>query len=168
MSNWQVDRFNHIVGNYPKGDYEGVDSFWKQVELQAKLILEEAKEQYEAAKNRDIVEVLDGFLDVKYLQEYMDTLLKEVGIQTVDGFLAVCDNNDQKFTTSADLAERSKDHQVNVNGVASSVHIAKYDGEVYYVVKRDEDGKVLKLLHHEAPDLAQYIPHNVLEFLENK
>lgn len=159
MSNNQVTRFNHIVGNAPAED---MDEWWKQVTLQARLVLEEAQEQYDAAIERDIVEVVDGAMDVTYVQAYMDDLLKHKGVDTRGAFQAVCDNNNSKFTQSLSYAENSLEGMMELDGVIRYIESVNYDGEEYHIVKRKNDGKVLKLLGHIPPQLSDYIPEELL------
>lgn len=152
-----VDKFNHIVGNSPKG-YDGTpDEVWEQIELQASLVLEEAKEMYEAAKNRDMVEVLDGHLDVRYTNTYMNTLLEACGVDTAQGKEEVVGNNEMKYTTNIYLALENSD-EYNAKGIPTEVKESEVEGEFYYCVKRASDGKVMKLSWHVDPDLESCVP----------
>ena len=80
MSHPRITRFNAIMNNRPNlgADHE----YWSQIRLQAALILEEAKELYEAAMEEDAVGVLDGFLDVRYTNEYMEDILQAGDVDT--------------------------------------------------------------------------------------
>lgn len=162
-----VKRFNHIKGTPPVSVDGDGETFWKSVQNQAALVLEEAKEQYEAAMNRDIVELVDGAADVAYTQAYMDVMLEEVGI---DLFLAkelVCDNNDQKITTDEEFAKKSA---IKLLENAEMVYVDEtwYDRMFYYVVKRKLDGKVMKLIGHQSPNIADAIPEETFDFVGEK
>lgn len=164
MSNSKVVKFNTIIGNSP-ASLEEKEKFWKQATLQAKLILEEAKEQYDACLQRDLVEVVDGACDVRYLQDYMNTLLDNVGVDLEHAFDMVCYNNDQKYTRNYNLALESATSHTIEGGVPSEVEEVEYEGDLYYVVKRKSDGKVMKLLGHQPPDIAAAIPSQTAEVL---
>lgn len=155
MSIKRVTRFNHIVGNQPN---MGTDKeYWDQIKLQAKLVLEEATEMYNAAMNEDMVEVADGWADVKYLNEYMEDILKAGDVRTDKVFDAVCTNNESKFSNSYNYVLDSVE-VLKQNGTDAYVEESLYEGEIYYTARRSEDGKVLKLKHHERVDLSQFIP----------
>ena len=156
--NERVTKFNHIVGKTPLG-YKTNDKevIWQQIEQQAALVLEEAKEQYEAAVARNMTEVLDGHLDTRFTNEYVENLLKAVGIDVAGGWHSVLSNNESKFTTSFEYAEASSldylKQKINVY-----IDTTDYEGTRYYVVKRSGDNKVMKLKDHVKPNLAQFVP----------
>jgi len=88
VSKKDVTRFNIICGNAPSmgSDFE----YWRQIRNQAERIYEEAKELLEAAKSEDMTQVLDGWADVMYTNEYMDDLLKAGEVNTKAAWEAVC------------------------------------------------------------------------------
>ncbi len=155
MSNYRVTKFNIITGNAPHlgTDYE----YWQQVRNQAKRVYEEAKELLEAAEQEDMQGVLDGFLDVRYTNEYMEDLLVAGEIETKKAWEAVCTNNDSKYTTSYTYALESKE-ALEQSGVECYIDQTQYEGEIYYVCRRNEDNKVLKLRLHQSPDLSVFLP----------
>lgn len=163
-----VKRFNHIKGTPPvpiDGDRE---AFWESVQNQAALVLEEAKEQYSAAMNRDIVELVDGAADVAYTQAYMDVMLEEIGVNLNKAKYLVCDNNDQKFTVDEVFAKRSAAKILTEDIIPCYVDETWYDGLFYYVVKRKQDGKVMKLIGHQSPNIADAIPEETFDFVGEK
>lgn len=157
----RVDLFNNLVGNSPV-DPSDKEAWWEQLELQARLVLEEAGEMYKACKDKDIVEVLDGACDVKYTQSYMETLLKSSGIDFNEAFDEVCKNNSSKFTEDLTLAEESKELLLK-DGVEVYLEELQYEATTYYSVKRKVDGKVLKLKGHLSPDIKNKIPEVLKE-----
>jgi len=162
-----IIKFNCIKGDSPVGIDGDRERFWQQIEHQAKLVLEEAQEQYDAAVARDIVEVVDGACDVDYLQTYLDVLLEAVGVDLPQARELVADNNNQKYTTNEHLALRSaKKH--SDNGVPAYAEEVAYEGEYYFVVKRKEDGKVLKLIGHQSPKIADAIPEKTFKMVGEK
>ena len=155
MSNYRVTRFNVICGNAPHlgTDYE----YWRQIKEQAARVLEEAQELYNGAMEENMILVTDGFLDVRYTNEYMEDLLIAGDVDTKKGWEAVCNNNDQKFTQSYSYASESKE-ALEDKGVECYIDQTQYEGQIYYVVRRNEDNKILKLKHHESPDLGVFVP----------
>lgn len=162
-----VLRFNHIKGTPPETIDGDRNIFWEKIERQAALVYEEASEQLEAARNRDIVMVVDGAADVAYTQAYMDVMLEEVGINLSLAKDLVCENNDQKITTYKEFAKRSA---IKLHEDAEMVYVDEtwYDGMFYYVVKRKLDGKVMKLIGHQSPNIADAIPEETFEFVGEK
>jgi TPP-dependent pyruvate/acetoin dehydrogenase alpha subunit len=155
MSNYRVTKFNVISGNAPHmgTDYE----YWRQLKHQAERILEEAQELMTACEDERMQDVLDGFLDVRYTNEYMEDLLQAGDVDTKKDWDAVCLNNDTKYTTSYTYATESKEH-LEDKGEMCYIESVQYEGELYYTVKRNSDNKVQKLKFHTHPELEQYVP----------
>jgi hypothetical protein len=155
MSNYHVTRLNVVAGKGPVGYDKGEDAFWEQVQQQAKRILEEAQEMYDGAMERDIVEVIDGNVDVWVTREYMDDLLKAVGVDTCGVEHEVNDNNNTKMTRNKEFAQKSA---IALYPGQARVVGTEYDGEKFYMVIRNSDNKFLKLIDYCKPNLLQYIP----------
>lgn len=155
MSNYRVTKFNVISGNAPHmgTDYE----YWKQLKDQAERVLEEAQELYDNVCAENMEGVLDGFLDVRYTNEYMEDLLIAGDVDTKKAWDAVCLNNDTKYTTSYTYAIESKE-QLENKGETCYIESVQYEGELYYTVKRASDNKVMKLKYHESPDISKFVP----------
>lgn len=155
MSNYRVTKFNVISGNAPHmgTDYE----YWKQLKHQAERVLEEAQELYDCVCAEDMKGALDGFLDVRYTNEYMEDLLVAGDVDTKKAWDAVCLNNDTKYTTSYTYASESKDY-LEDKGEVCYIESVQYEGELHYTIKRCSDNKVMKLKYHESPDIAKFIP----------
>lgn len=151
MSNSRVTKFNHICGNAPSMGTE--QEYWKQVQNQVKRVMEEVKELYECAMTEDIEGVLDGYLDVKYTNEYIDDLLKADGVRTNEAWELVCDNNESKFTNSYSYAVDSKEYHEQ-SGTDCYIDSVVYEGETFYCIRRSYDNKVLKPKYFEAVDLS--------------
>lgn len=157
MSNPRVTRFNFVVGNEPQ-----LDCFFEQVEKQAKYLLSEAQELLDAAQARDIKEVLDGHLDVRYVNEYIEDLLAAQSVKVKQAWAGVCDNNDTKFSTSYSLISQTVDYYAE-QGVACYIAEVDYEGVLYYTCRRSSDDKVMKPITFEAVDLTPFIPKSLLE-----
>lgn len=154
MSKAEVKKFNYGIGSAPSmgNGYEA----WKQLKLQAKLILEEANELVTACEEEDMVEALDAYCDVQYLNTWLEHLLYSFGCDTKKALDAVCENNTSKITTSYTYALMSKE-VLEDNDVPCYIDQTVYEGETLYCVKRSEDGKVLKLADHKRPTLEMYV-----------
>ena len=83
MRNERVTRFNYIAGNAPATTK---DEVLKQIAMQCVFLLEEVKETQEAALNNDILEVVDGIADVKYVAAYLQTLIESLGVDQSGAF----------------------------------------------------------------------------------
>ncbi|QDP50297.1 MAG: hypothetical protein Tp178MES00d2C33159851_87 [Prokaryotic dsDNA virus sp.] len=158
MSKSEVKRFNVITGNgVVQGDLWEV---WKQLKQQAALVYEESLEGFEASRDEDIVELLDAYCDIWYTNTYLGQLLEAYGVDIKGAIEAVCSNNSQKYTTSYTYAKESQE-SLEEKGISCYIETTVYDGETYYTVCRNEDSKVMKLLHHEKPSLEQFVPEEM-------
>ncbi len=155
MSKKEVVRFNYGINNAPSmGDQYEV---WKQLKLQAKLLLEEVNELVEAAEQEDMLETLDAYCDIEYLSTWLEHLLYSFGNETKKAFGEVCQNNSSKITTSYSYASLSKELIEETTGVECYIDSTTFEGELLYTVKRSSDGKVMKLANHERPDLIKFV-----------
>jgi len=154
VSKESVKRFNCVAGNPPsQGDLWEV---WKQLKMQAKLIREEGLEIFEATENEDFENLIKETMDVKYVLTYMEQLLEAFGVNVVEAFNQVCNNNDQKLTQSYLYASDSKE-ALEDKGITCYVEETNYNGETWYTV-RDDSGKVRKLKHYQSCDLSHLVP----------
>ena len=155
MSKEAVKRFNVVCGNSPsQGSLYDV---WKQLKQQAALVKEEALETFDASQEEDIQELIDGWADVWYVNTYLGQLLEAFGVDTKGVKDVVCANNAQKYTTSYTYAKESQE-ALEEKGTECYIETTVYEGETYYTVRRNEDQKVMKLKHHERPDLSVFVP----------
>ncbi|RYY51352.1 MAG: hypothetical protein EOO06_01070 [Chitinophagaceae bacterium] len=154
LSKAEVKKFNYGINNIPAmgNEYE----VWQQLKLQAKLILEEANELVAACEGEDMVEALDAYCDVEYLNTWLEHLLYSFGCDTRKALAQVCENNTSKITTSYTYALMSKE-VLEENGTVCYIDQTVYEGETLYCVKRSEDGKVMKLADHVRPNLEQFV-----------
>lgn len=156
MRNERVTRFNYIVGNAPASTKEEV---LKQIAMQCVFLLEEVRETQEAALNNDIVEVVDGVADVEYVAAYLKTLIESLGVNQEAAFDAVCDNNDEKWTTSLELAERWLSQQAIPCYIQTSI----YNNKTYYTVRKKDGDKVVKYQNFPKVDLTTFIPKDLID-----
>lgn len=162
----RVLKFNTLAGNAPVG-LEDVDKFWKQLEFQATLILEEAKEFLEAVESRDLENAVKEACDVDYVYTYAEVILEHAGVNMGVAKDMVAMNNDQKYTLSEELAEQSA-HALEEGGVGTYIDEVEWEGDTIYMVKRYSDGKILKLLEHVDPTVGATIPDSTFKVLGGK
>lgn len=157
--NERITKFNHITGKAPLGFDRGAskEDIWKQIEDQVERVYEEAKEMRDAARERNLVEVLDGHLDTWYTNSYIQDLLQAINVDVKGAKVVVVENNDSKYTTSREYAEISARIYLE-DDIDVYIDPYVYDNVLYYTVKRVEDNKVMKLKDHQRPELEKYVP----------
>ena len=161
MSDARILKFNVIGGKAPVTQQGSADEFWKSLENQARRVKEEAEELLEAAKNRNFQEVVDGWVDVWFTNEFVEDQLSAIGVNTNRIKTIVCENNLSKFTTNKNYAEdcaRLMEEEVEVREVV-------YEGVPHYALIRLKDSKVMKPLDYRGPKLSDAIPIGVWEFI---
>lgn len=158
MKDKRVERFNVITGKAPSKDINGL---YKQIENQCTYLLEEVKETLKAAQEQDIVEVVDGICDVKYVASQLQTLIESIGVNFEDAFSEVCNNNDKKFTTIYNQACAWEGYYAEQNRDTYISHV-KYEGEDYFTVCDAETNKTLKFENFPKVDLTAFIPKGLI------
>lgn len=124
------------------------------------LLTEEVEELCDATIDEDIVEMLDAVIDIQYYLYQMINWLELAGIDFKGAFEAVCDNNDSKYTTSIQLAQKwyTEAKAVGRDVVISDTQV---DGVNYFCLK-NSDSKVVKPEGFEKVDLFKFIPEKLL------
>ena len=159
----RVLKFNTLKRSDPVG-LEDREKFWSQLEFQANLVVEEAKEFLEAVESRDLENAVKEACDVDYVYTYAEVLLEHAGVNMGVAKDMVAMNNDQKYTLSEELAEQSA-YALEEDGVETYIDEVEWEGDTIYMVKRWGDGKILKLLEHVEPNVSATIPDNTLKVL---
>lgn len=158
MKDSRVERFNAITGKAPSKDLK---ELYKQIENQCTYLLEEVKETLKAAQENDIIEVVDGVCDVKYVASQLQTLVESVGVDFEGAFSEVCNNNDQKFTTSYVEACGWESYHCELGKDVYISHV-KYKGEDYFTVCDAVTNKTLKYENFPKVDLTSFIPKEII------
>jgi hypothetical protein len=131
----------------------------------AGLLVEEVEELTEAIKEGNIVGTLDAVVDIAYFLDQMILWLEKAGIDYQLACEKVCDNNDEKVTSSLTFIENKLlEWKENDPWFASKLHINEsfVDGESWYCL-HDDNGKVRKFVDFEQVDLIECIPKELLE-----
>lgn len=132
-------------------------AWWKAVELQTKLLVEESTEAYEASKLGDKQELLDGCVDNLVIAFKFAQMLESAGYDVVGAFEAVCSNNDSKVFDSYYQAVEEKEKLELRDDVEYSVETAMYDGLPWYSIRR-ADGKIVKKVGFVPVSLSEFLP----------
>lgn len=159
MKSSKVEFFNKVAGKAPS---EEIAVLLQQIKDQATIFLEEVLEVKQAASEGDWAETLKEVCDVKFVASELVTQLESVGIDFNGAFEAVCENNNLKYTTSSELANKWWLEQ-SEKGVQCHIHETEHEGCKFYVVRRNEDNKVMKHIDFPSVALTSYIPTILLE-----
>ena len=126
--------------------------------------LEEAIELADAIDAVDLLEVLDGAIDIKYVNSQVLLALRNVGVDVDGAWNEVCENNDVKFTLSYTEAEQWAFDRNLVSKEEDAVDVVgvTIDDKVWWSLRRLKDGKVVKSVNHPRVDLRKYIPKELL------
>lgn len=131
--------------------------WWKAIELQSKLLVEESEECYDAARYGNSVELLDGCIDNLVIAFKLADMLHQAGYDVMGAFEAVCDNNDEKIFNSYYQAVEEKELLEERDDVEFYIETAYVEGVPYFTVRR-LDGKIMKKVGFKAVELEQYCP----------
>ena len=158
MKDSRVERFNVITGKAPSKD---INELYKQIENQCTYLLEEVKETLKAAQEKNVVEVVDGICDVKYVASQLQTLIESTSVDFESSFSEVCYNNDLKFTDSYVKACSWESYQQTVG---KDVYISKvdYNSKLYFTVCDAKTNKTLKFENFPKVDLTPFIPKELI------
>jgi len=153
----EVKRWNEIMQNAPHSSGEKV-SIMKQILRQSNFVVEEANEIRTGADNFDIVEVLDGHLDTRFVNDQIGVYLESLGVDLKGAWEEVCDSNNSKFSDDLDMMADSL-RKYSSEGVECRIVESPIKGT--YVLKRVSDGKIMKPLCFREPNLLPFIPEGL-------
>lgn len=156
-----LKHYNHIVKwnkkcNVKDEDYDTLE-FWRAVQLQSDLLVEEALETQDAVKAFDAVEVLDGVVDQFVILSKFIDMLQTSGFDVDGAIQQVLDNNDQKVFNSFYEAVEAKEKLEERDDIEYWIDTSIVDGLPYYSVKNMK-GKISKHVNFKAVELNNYIP----------
>lgn len=160
----KIEKFNKIAGKLNTDVLlHDRELMWVELQNSSKRVLEEAQEMYDAAMDRDILEVLDGAVDVKYTIGHTQILLEMMNIDVVGAGDEICDNNLSKFSVDDTLAQLTVIEYTKQQIDTKVEYNAEED---CYAVLRVEDSKVMKPVYYENPDISGCIPKIALQYLQ--
>ena len=132
-------------------------NWWKSIDLQTKLLVEESTEAYEAAQHGDKVELLDGCIDNLVIAFKFVDMLEKAGYDVIGAFEAVMDNNDSKVFNSYYEAVEEKEKLEERDDVEYSIETSICNGLPFYSIRRF-DGKIVKKVGFVPVSLEEYVP----------
>lgn len=151
----EVKNWNSIMGNSPSNNpQETIVKLKRQI----KFVVEEALEMQEAADEDDIIEILDALQDLRFVSDQIAVYLESLGIDLEGSWNEVVRSNNSKFTDDPFVITSSQRHYLD-KGICTQVE-QTFDskGKMVYIIKRQEDGKVLKPLCFTQPNLKPFVP----------
>lgn len=131
--------------------------WWKAIELQTKLLVEESQEAYDASKYGDPIELLDGAIDNMVIAFKLLDMLDKAGYDVCGAFEAICANNDAKVFDSFYQACGEKEKLEERDDAEYTISTAVENGLPYYTVRR-LDMKIMKPVDFTPVDLSDYLP----------
>lgn len=151
----RVINFNEKAGvkDHPFDTVE----WWKSIDLQTKLLVEESTEAYEAAIHGDKVELLDGCIDNLVIAFKFADMLDKAGYDVIGAFEAVCSNNDSKVFNSYYEAVSEKEKLEERDDKEYTIETSICNSLPYYSIRRF-DGKITKKVGFKSVDLEEYVP----------
>ena len=154
-----IRSFNGCCGNDGKVPREKV---LEVIENQAERVLEEIQEFIDAIKANDRQEILDGASDVIVTVDGLTMLVQKLIGDVGGATLAVCENNDLKYTGDKAVAEEWLEHyQTNYDpaSIEETYYLkeSEFDGGVWYCVRRTSDNKIMKPPRHPKVDLKPFL-----------
>ena len=156
-----VELYKRVIDFNTKAGVKDEEPFtmewWKAIDLQTKLSVEEAQEAYDAAQREDVTEVLDGCIDSLVINFKLAQMLQAAGCDVIGAFEAVCSNNDSKVFSSYYEAVEAKEQLEERDDQEYSIETAICNGLPYYSVRRF-DGKIMKRVGFVPVSLDEFVP----------
>lgn len=153
----KVAKWNEKCGNVPLT--AGTEAYYNNVLNQLKRIAEELNETIEAANSKNLLELVDGGLDLDVVVAGLNYI---IGADYDSGISRVLTNNDLKHTKSIKIARNWLTFHAD-NGVDATIHSSQVGSSTYHCVRRNEDGKILKYGNFPKVDLTDTLPQIALE-----
>lgn len=143
--------FNNLAGN--KND---LDSF----KAQMKCLLEEVEETKKALSENNVVDILDGVVDVLYVTLGFLHKLENIGVDIYGALGQVALDNLKKFPDSEEDALSSIAEYKNKQGINVS---CTYNNTYKKYILKDNNLKVKKPLNFSLTDLNKYVNNVKIE-----
>lgn len=119
------------------------------------LFIEEVQELIDAVLAGDVVELVDAVKDIGVYYYQFVNILESAGVDYQGVSNLIADNNDMKYTTSYELAQRWE--LETGYKVESNIVFEGYEEVVYHCIK-DDCGKIKKFKGFEKVNLLPFIP----------
>lgn len=150
-----VKEFNQKVGN-KYHEFDTLD-FWRALENQSNLMVEESNEGVDAAKVNDAVESLDAVCDEFFVWAWKAAMLEKSGFDVQGAIQAVCENNATKHYDSYYLAVESKEMLEEKYDEEMFIEVSIVNSVPFYSVKNSK-GKTMKPKNFVSVQLDKFVP----------
>jgi hypothetical protein len=158
------DYYNQIISWNTKAgvkDHEFSTLDWERaVELQSKLLVEEATETVDAMAVGNMKELLDGAVDTFVILSKLFDMLEKAGFDVERGIQQIIDNNQNKIFNSFYEACEAKEKLEERDDVEYYIETSVLNNISFYTVRRP-DGKIAKPVGFVAVELDNFIPKEV-------
>ena len=158
------DFYNQIIDWNTKAAVKDhpFDTFeWnKAVELQSRLLVEEAEETLEGILHGDMRAILDGAVDVFVILSKLLDMLEKAGFDVEGGIQQIIDNNQNKIFNSFYEACEAKEKLEERDDKEYYIETSVLNSLSFYTVRR-QDGKIAKPVGFVAVELDKFIPKEV-------
>ena len=152
----QAIDFNYKAGNKIP-EYDTLE-YWRAVENQSKLMVEESNEGLDAAKVNDATESLDALCDELFVLAWRIEQHAKRGFDVEGALQAVVDNNSKKvFNSFYEAVEQKEFLETKLDNelfIETSVH----NGLPFYTI-RDSSNKICKPVGFIPVDLSDFVPY---------
>lgn len=155
-----VKQFNLLAGLPQKFDPQS-NEFWEQLDQQIRVVEEETKELRAAYEERNLVEVLDGAVDVFVTNSGVMDILQNSGVSVTGAGYEVCANNLTKMTQNPALAKKTVemyDEQLVPTYIERKIVMDGIYPREWYTVRRVEDNKIMKPFGYQRVSLGKFVP----------
>lgn len=151
----QAVDFNHKAGN-KLHEYDTLD-FWRALENQSKLMVEESKEGLEASQYNDNLESIDALADEFFVWAWKARILEQSGFDVEGAIQAVIDNNSKKVFNSFYESVEAKEKLEEIYDEEFFIETSVYNGVPFYTI-RDQNNKIRKPVDFVPVDLNEFLP----------
>lgn len=131
--------------------------WWRSIDLQTNLLVEEATEAKDASTFCDKTELLDGAVDSFVILSKLLDMLDKAGFDVQGAIETIQANNDEKVYNSYYEACEQKEKLENRDDVEYFVDTGIHNGMAFYTIKK-MTGKVAKPINFIPVDLSKFIP----------
>ena len=152
----QAIDFNYKCGNKVP-EYDTLD-YWRALENQSGLMVEESSEGVEAARMNDPIESLDALADELFVIAWKIEMLQKSGFDIEGALQAVTNNNAKKVFNSFYEACSAKEQIEMVKDEECFVETSVYNGLPFYTARRLSDNKIMKAVDFVPVDLSEFVP----------
>lgn len=151
----QAVDFNYKAGNKIH-EYSTLD-FWRSLESQCKLMVEESNEGLEASQVNDGLESADALADEFFVWCWKAEQHRKAGFDVEAIIQSVIDNNAKKVFNSFFEACGAKEKLEEKFDEEFFIETSVYNGLPFYTI-RDVNHKIRKPVDFEKVSLEQYLP----------